>query len=162
MKAKTLPSIHVILKPSFVILGCYFLISMLCCLSIVIAPIPNLIKALSLVMITLSFLYIVLRDALLLLPWSWQSATVSSLGELRLVNQRNQVFDVDLLPSTFNHPILTVLNFKRIPLEMGWRNSVLITQLQVYDKDAYRRLRVWLKWWPHQVDSEDAFEVLGE
>jgi hypothetical protein len=156
MKEKTLPPIHVILKPSYIILGYYFIISILCCVSIFIVTIPSSFKVLSLVTITLSFIYIVLRDVLLLLPWSWQSVSVTSLGELRMVNQKNQVFDIDLLPSTFNHPVLTVLNFKRIPFNMGWSSSALITQWQVYDVQAYRRLRVWLKWWPHQVAS-DAF-----
>jgi hypothetical protein len=156
MKEKTLPSIHVILKPSYVILGYYFFISTLCCVSILIVMIPSIVKVLSLVIITLSFIYIVLRDVLLLLPWSWQSVTVTSLGQLRLVNQKNQVFDIDLLPSTFNHPFLTVLNFKRMPFEMGWCSATLITPWQVYDMQAYRRLRVWLKWWPHQ-DRSDVF-----
>ena len=154
MKVQTLPSIHLTLKPSFIILGCYFFISILCCISIYISDIPLYLKVLGLILVTVSLLYIVLRDVLLYLPWSWQTIHVSSLGVLTLVNKRNQSFQVSLLPSTFIHPVLTVLNFKKTPFLMGWCHSVMLTPWQVHNQQSYRRLRVWLNWWPHQLHDE--------
>jgi hypothetical protein len=159
MRERTLPSIHIVLKPSFIILGLYLLISILSCLSIVISPLAILIKLLSLILVILSLVYIILRDVLLVLPWSWQSINIAASGELRLLNNRQQQLTVAVLPSTFNHPWLTVLNFKRTTVAMGWRSSVVLTRWQVHDRQAYRRLRVWLKWWPHQAE-DDALAVL--
>jgi len=152
MKAQTLPSISITLKPSFVILGCYFLISILCCISIYISSITSIVKILSLIIVVICFTYVVLRDVLLYLPWSWHVISVTSIGELRLKNKRNQIFKIQLLPSTFNHPVLMVLNFKRTPFLLGWRCSVMLTPWQVDDVQAFRRLRIWLKWWPHHPD----------
>lgn len=152
MKAQTLPSVHVVLKPSIVILGCYFLISILSCISIYISSMSMVVKALSIAIVASAFAYIVMRDALLILPWSWHAVSVTSLGELRLENRKKEIVETQLLPSTFNHPFLTVLNFKRTSRSSGWRNSVMLTPWHVIDPYAYRQLRVWLKWWPHQID----------
>ncbi|HAF00489.1 MAG TPA: hypothetical protein DCO68_02375 [Methylophilaceae bacterium] len=148
-----MPAISIVLKPSYLMLGCYAGVSILSCMALLLTDIPIIAKMLLVSICILLLIYIVMRDALLLLPWSWHKLEVNSQGELRLVNRRMQVFTLSLAESTFIHPYLTVLNFKGLS---GWKrqHSVVLTRWQVHDLQQFRQLRTWLKWWPHTSDSK--------
>lgn len=150
MKNRLLPAIDVAMKPSLLLLSALSIISILSCFGIGLLLIPFSIKLFGVVIIIFSTLYYILRDALLLLPWSWHRIEVSSIGELRLTNKQGQQFLPDLAPTSFIHPLLVILNVKHpikpILLRRNLPSVVLFTKPS---SQQHRQLRVWLRWWKH-------------
>lgn len=146
MKPHTVPAISLVLKPSYLLLGLYSGIAMLSCVAVGVVALPWLLKALLLSLIIIATMYSVMRDVLLCLPWSWRQVVLSSQGKLTLVNASLDVFTPQLKASSVNHPLLTVLHFKRGTKRFGWQTSLMLTPSLVQDADQFRRLRVWLKW----------------
>jgi hypothetical protein len=135
-------AIHLQLKPSRLMLGLLSLISIICFWILLALPIAAVIKFTGMLLIVTSSIYFILRDALLLLPWSWQDLEVDSKGMLSLTNQRGQQFQPILDATTFIHFKLIILNFKR----SGLRLLPLILLADQSNADDVRRLRVWLRW----------------
>ena len=160
-KNKLNQAIKITLKPSLWLLGLLSSISILSVVAVAVLPISLLLKCLMAVTIVCSTFYYILRDALLLLPWSWQTLEVNSGGELRLMNSRGQQFAPMLDATTFIHPWLVIINLKnpiegRGLLKMRLPSVVLFLDA-LYTEPAseqHRQLRVWLRWWKH--DSIDA------
>ena len=88
-------------------------ISMLCCWILLVLPMATTLKLMAIMLVLVSSIYFILRDTLLLLPWSWQFLEIDSKGKLTLINQRGQQFQPALANSTFIHAKLVILNFKR-------------------------------------------------
>jgi hypothetical protein len=153
MKNKLLPAIDVVIKPSLLLLSALSAISILSCLGVSILPIPFLIKLLLLALIIFSTVYYSLRDALLLLPWSWHRIEVSSDGQLKLTNMRGEQFNPSLEASIFIHSYLVIMNVK--PLGFNQKFSTLqLHAVVLFTEPAcqqQRQLRVWLRWWKHDV-----------
>ncbi len=146
---QVMPAIELALQPSRLLLGILLLISMLACFCVIIVAIPFAIKLCLLTIIVFSTVYFVLRDALQVLPWSWQQLVVSSKGELRLINQRGQQFKPVLHASSFIHPWLVILNTSNTD-DAKWFGSFLTPVLVLpRNVDQHRQLRVWLRWWKH-------------
>lgn len=57
--------------------------------------------------------------------------------------QSGEIVEVDLLPSTYVHPLLVILNF--VSLENNRRQSVPLLQ-EMVGKQTFRQLRVFLRW----------------
>lgn len=146
MKTRIVPAIHLMLKPSYWILGCYVLVSMLSLMGVLLATIPHLLKYGIAFAVIIATIYAILQDVLLRLPWSWKLVEVTSQGKVRIHNQRGDMLEVALLTSTVSHPWLTILRYKRLPYRQAWRNSLMVTPWQVQDAQQYRKLRVWLNW----------------
>lgn len=143
------------LQPSYLLLGLLLGISILACASVIIVGIPFGIKLCLLAIIIFACVYFVLRDALLVLPWSWQLVEVDTTGELRLTNQRDQQYLPALHASTFIHPRLIILNVNNDD-KRKWFHLALNPVLVFPNvKEAHRQLRVWLKWWQHSGDGTD-------
>lgn len=143
------------LQPSYLLLGLLLGIAILACASVIIVGIPFGIKLCLLAIIIFACVYFVLRDALLVLPWSWQLVEVDTTGELRLTNQRDQQYLPALHASTFIHPWLIILNVNNDD-KRKWFHLALNPVLVFPNvKEAHRQLRVWLKWWPHSGDGTD-------
>lgn len=106
--------------------------------------------------IIFSTIYYTLRDALLLLPWSWYRIEVSSVGLLRLTNKQGQQFNPELNPTSFIHPLLVILNVKQIEskqtLFAGSLPAVVLFMLPTCQQ--HRQLRVWLRWWKHDFTGK--------
>ena len=100
----------------------------------------------------LSSNYFICRDALLLLPWSWQRLEVNNKGELTITNKRGQQFQPALAPSSFIHAACTILNFKRVGFNLAHLPVILMTSAE--NADELRRLRVWLRWFKHEKTQE--------
>ena len=143
-------SIKIKLQPSYVLLDVLLSISMLACVSVIIVAIPFWIKLCLLAAIIFSTVYFILRDALLVLPWSWQVIVVTTSGELRLTNSQGEQFTPALHATTFIHPWLVILNLQKAELDKWFHlplNPVLVFPSQ--QEAQHRQLRVWLKWWIH-------------
>lgn len=160
MKKQVMPAIDIALKPSFMLFGALLLLAMLACIAVIIVAIPFAIKLFLLTIIIFSTVYYSLRDALYLLPWSWQRVQVTSLGQLRLTNQRGQQFTPDLHATCFIHPLLIILNTSIENLRTQRLPAVLLFS-QANDKQ-HRRLRVWLRWWQHDSTSTAIGSIMKE
>lgn len=155
MKNRTLQAIDIALKPSRLLLGALGVISILSCLVILTLPLSLFGKLLLLAIVIFSSIYYTLRDALHLLPWSWQRVEVSSVGQLILTNQRGQQFTPELSATSFIHPSLIIINTKRAPLKQHLFTPVLPAVLLFSEPGCqqHRQLRVWMRWWKHEVPS---------
>lgn len=156
MRHDLLQPIHIKLLPSKLLLGLLLAISIVACAIILGLPIPlDLLnsfttKLVIIALILVSSAYFIMRDALLMLPWSWQSVAVDSKGELTITNKRSQQFQPTLGSSTFIHAAFTILNFKREGIKFALTPVILMANAE--SENELRRLRVWLRWFKHQDD----------
>ena len=146
-------AIHIKFKPSYLILGLLCAISMLCCWILLVLPMATTIKLLAILLVVMSSIYFILRDVLLMLPWSWQRLELDSKGQLTLINRRGQQFQPALAETTFIHAKLIILNFKPDSFKLPIPPVILLlTQENIDEK---RRLRVWLRWAKHNTQYQD-------
>ena len=158
MRHNLLQAIHIKLMPSKLMLGLLLAISIVACSIIVSLPIAlGLLnsfttKLLIITLILLTSAYFIYRDALLMLPWSWQSVAVDSKGELTITNKRGEQFQPALCSNTFIHAACTILNFKRVGFKLALLPAIIMTSAE--NENELRRLRVWLRWFKHQDSAE--------
>ena len=158
MKPALLQVIHIQLMPSYLLLGLLSGISIACCWIVLQQAISADIKLLIIALIIVSSAYFMVRDALLLLPWSWKVLEVDHNGELTIVNQRGQQFQPTLAASCFIHEACTILNFKDSGFKFNaFEYNVFRLGLQAViffsiskNDNELRRLRVWLRWFKHR------------
>lgn len=159
MRAILPKAIQIKLTPSYLLLGLLGGVSIACCAIILLQPMVLAIKLLIIALIVLSSAYFMLRDALLLLPWSWQKLEVNNKGELSISNRRGQQFQPALAASTFIHAACSLLNFQRSECKLGGFKLALppvILFEYANNRDELRRLRVWLRWFKHlEVDNQE-------
>jgi len=106
-------------------------------------PLLMLIKALFLVLILVSTIYLVLRDALLALPHSFQRLILNSKNEIILEQKNGKQLVCRVLPDSVVFDGFTVL---RLKLKGDWLPRSLILLSNSADADVFRRWRVWLRW----------------
>lgn len=94
--------------------------------------------------------YHIARDALLRMPWSITALEVSSKGSLRYLPRAGDWIEAEVLGDSFVTPWLTVLNL-RLPERRFARHVVVLPD--AVDAEAYRGLRVWLRWGSQAVDE---------
>jgi hypothetical protein len=146
MKTRIIPAISVVLKPSQLILGCYVGISMLSAIALILTRLSGVLQCVLIFVVIIATIFTVLQDVLLRLPWSWHQIELSSHGQLKLTMKNGEIFNVELKPTSINHPWLTVLQFQLVGTGISARNTAMFTPWQVTDLSQYRKLRVWLKW----------------
>lgn len=138
-------------------LGLLSFISIICCWILLALPITPMIKLMAILCVVASSLYFILRDALLMLPWSWQTLALDIKGRLTMTNQRGLQAQPVLADHTFIHAKLTILNFKRAGIGFGLPPVILFTDLA--NTDEVRRLRFWLRWASqHSKQTQDNLE----
>jgi hypothetical protein len=106
-------AIRIQFKPSELMLGLLSLISIVCSWILLALAIAPMIKFVGILVVIASSIYFILRDALLMLPWSWQVLELDTKGQLTLIDKRGEKFRPALAESTFIHTKLMILNFKR-------------------------------------------------
>ena len=154
--------IHLQLMPSYLLLGLLSGISIACCWIVLQQAISADIELFIIALIVVSSIYFIVRDALLMLPWSWKVLEVDHNGELTIVNQGGQQFQPALAASCFIHEACTILNFKGSGFKFnglkyhGFKYNVFRLGLQPVilfsrskNDNEIRRLRVWLRWFQH-------------
>jgi len=165
MKPVLQQTIQIKLTPPYLILGLLTSVSIACCAIVLLQPIALAIKLVIIALIVLSDVYYILRDALLLLPWSWQKLEVNHKGELIISNRRGQQFQPALDSNTLIHAACSILNFKRFEFKNGGLRLALppvILLTNAENADELRKLRVWLRWFKHekphnQQDSQEDY-----
>ena len=145
-----LQAIHIKLKPSKLLLGLLLTISIVAYVIILSLPITLFLKLVIIALILASSVYFILRDALLLLPNSWQIVEVDSKGELTISNKNGLKFQPTLSASSFIHAACTIINFKREGFKFVLPAVILLSSAE--NENELRRLRVWLRWFKHQDD----------
>lgn len=151
MKAQLQP-IFIKAEPSLLLMGLLLAIAMLSCAIITIMPLNISLKMALCLLVIGSSGYCILRDALLVLPWSWQLIQVNIHGELTVTNKKGQQFKPKLRANSFIHECLTILNFSQV----GFKNSIPSIMLLNIKHDEMRKLRVWLRWFKHDNKLEIA------
>lgn len=87
--------------------------------------------------------YLILRDALFFLPWSWCSMTLNSKDEVILKRNDGLSFIAEIQMDSVVMPFLMVLNVK---LNGYYFSRPLIVLKDSAEANEFRRWRVWLKW----------------
>jgi hypothetical protein len=140
-------AIRIQFKPSELMLGLLSLISIVCCWILLALAIAPMIKFVGILVVIASSIYFILRDALLMLPWSWQVLELDTKGQLTLIDKRGEKFRPALAESTFIHTKLMILNFKRAGANFALAPVIFL--FRQTNTDELRRLRVWLRWAKH-------------
>ncbi len=154
MRAQLNQAIEITFEPSILLLGLLLSIAIVSAIIVAMLPITFLIKLAIIALIVLTSFYYILRDCLLLLPWSWQSVEVNHAGKLRLTNQQGQQFSPKVHACSLVNAQLIVLNFEGKSIKKGIFNHLpsLILFLNATNAEQHRQLRVWLRWWKHIND----------
>ena len=138
------------LQPSQLLLGLLSAVSIASCVILAQLPLSIFIKLVLIGLVVISTIYFALRDVLLRLPNSWKRLEVSSQGVLKLTNYRGENVEPILATSSLIHGFVTILNFKY------WRLPPVILFTNSANQEELRKLRVWLRWWKHQGDFNEA------
>jgi toxin CptA len=131
------------LKPSYWLAGLLAVSSLGACIIVLCMPMPVSVKIFICVPVVLAAAYYIAQDALVLLPWSCTDLALNTKGELLVTRKDGLVSLAGVLPSSFVAAYLTVLILKTGASR--WRRNLLLTPDRV-DAEAFRRLRVWLRW----------------
>ena len=144
MKTILHQAIHLPLKPRYLMLVLLIIISIASGLIILFLPLLFVFKLVMILCILASSIYFILRDALLMLPNSWQFLDIDTKGELTITNRCKQLLSPILADTSFIHNQLVILNFKSSGFKFSLPPIILFT---TYDNaNSLRRLRVWLRW----------------
>jgi toxin CptA len=131
------------LKPSYWLAALLAASSLGACIIVLCMPMPISLKIFICVPVVLVATYFIAQDALILLPWSFTDLALNTKGKLLVTRKNGLVSSTSVLPSSFVAAYLTVLNLKINGSR--WRRNLLLTPDRV-DAEAFRRLRVWLRW----------------
>ncbi|HZV62320.1 MAG TPA: protein YgfX [Methylophilaceae bacterium] len=146
--------IHLDLKPSILLAGILTGAGLGACLILVFMPLALGLKLFLGVLVMVSSTYHVM-DALLGLSWSLVGLELNSKGELHVRCKDGKKQSATVLGDTVVLPYLTILNLK--VGNSRWRRHMLITPERV-EPDAFRQLRVWLRWGRQASSDAGALE----
>lgn len=102
-------------------------------------------KMLAITMILGTAVYTVSWKAWLRLPWSYVGLRINSKNELQLSCRNGQLVAVQVADSSVVTPYLTVIRIKKSPTFLHSKAIILLPD-HIANQDAYRELRVWLRW----------------
>lgn len=106
------------------------------------------IKLLMSIAILSTALYAICLHGLLVLPWSCLALRVNSDNTLTLMLGSGRQLQATVCLSSVVTPYLSVVNCKvqDAPIFMRWFSPHLVLLPDRLDQEAYRQLRVWLRW----------------
>jgi toxin CptA len=115
------------------------------------------LKILICVPVIAATVYFIAQDALLRLPWSLVAIDLNHNGQLYVMDVRGRKYAASVLPGSFVAAYLSVINFRLDGDDAGTalrrRNCLLIPQR--VDRDAFRKLRVWLRWHSEKIPESE-------
>lgn len=130
------------------LLGLFYLGAAVC---VVIVPLPGLLQAVLVAMLAAAASHALWRHGLGRHPRAIRRLDLDAEGRVYLIDGSGQAQPARILASSVVTPWLTALAFAT---ETG-RRSLLLTPERV-DAEAYRRLRVWLRWGWHPAAPDSA------
>lgn len=140
--------IHIKLTRSGLLLMLLLAISFTNSIILLALPFAPMVKLLAILVIIVSCVYYMARDALLILPSSWQFLNVNAKGELTITNKRGVTYEPALAASSFIHAKLIILNFQSARFKWAIPSVLMGLNLRNTDEMQHelRRLRVYLRW----------------
>jgi len=135
--------VHLSLKPSYWLATILGISSLGACIIVICMPMPISLRIVICVPVILAALYFIAEQALVLLPWSLTGLALNAKGELSAMRKDGLNSAASVQPSSFVAAYLTVLNLK--VSDSRWRKNLVLTPDRV-DAEAFRLLRVWLRW----------------
>lgn len=130
-------------KPSRLLGGVLAMAGTGTCAILILMPIDSTLKLIFGLMILLATGYHLLDKSLLRLPWSCTGLVLNTQGELTVSTRTDAEQKITVLPSSFIASYLTVLNYQ---VEGRYRRRSILLLSDNVDADAFRQLRVWLRW----------------
>lgn len=149
MQQPLIPPITIEMMRSTLLLGLQSAIAIVSAFCISQLPVSGPLKLLAMIALSATTLYFIMRDALLLLPWSWRAIRVDSQGVLHLTSRKGVTIQPLLSATTFIHPQLIILNLQATA-GLRARKAPVILFAEQTTQQNHRRLRVWLLWWNKQ------------
>lgn len=136
-------AIHAALRPSRMLAVLLGTAGLGACLLVAMLPLPLWGKLVFGAVAMSCTFYHISRDALLRMPKAITALEVSSEGAMRCMARDGTWTNVVVLGDSFVTPWLTVLNL-RLPERRFARHLAVLPD--AVDAEAYRGLRVWLRW----------------
>lgn len=118
------------------------------CAILILLPCIMLIKLLMMTVVAAASIYHILRDALLILPWSYHSISINRQHEVTLIQKSGRMVQVNVCHDTVVIPGFTMMNCQD-QAGNGLKKLLPIHVLIVPDMvsaEYYRQLRVFLRW----------------
>lgn len=136
-------------KPSFILSTAIFLMSVMSSWILYVVNLSLFIQCFSLVLIWLAATYAIIKDGLLLLPWSLVKLHVNAKNQLSVIRKDGQVLsDLSLKDDSIVTPLLTIVHFRL--KNTTWAQRLFSQRFLILpdsvDAEAFRQLRVWLLW----------------
>jgi toxin CptA len=136
-------------KPSFILSIAIFLMSVMSSWIVYVVNLSLSIQCFSLLLIWIAAIYAIIKDGLLLFPWSLAKLHVNAKNQLNVIRKDGQVLsDLSLKDDSVVTPLLTIVHFR--PKNTTWAtrlfNQRFIILADSVDAEAFRQLRVWLLW----------------
>lgn len=138
--------IHLVLQPSRMLTVLLLSVSLAACLILLCMPVLSWLKALAILLISLATIWHVAKNALLLLSKSIIKLELTSEAEFFVTQRDGQKIKAEVLTTSFVAWYLVMLNLK-LPDGRLVRHVVLMPDM--LDGEAFRQLRVWLRWGHH-------------
>ncbi len=143
-------SLAVTLRPSRQLAALLGLAGVACSALSAVLPVPVGIRVLLVLAVLLSMGYAIAHQALRRMPWSIDALEVGADNVLRVHLRRDGWREAQVLDSSYVTPWLVVVHLR---LE-GARLMQPVTIIgDMADRDALRRLRVWMKWGRAHADA---------
>ena len=139
------------LKPAYLLAMTLASVALLAIGLVLLMPLPSAAQVTLIAVVACAAAWHI-ADLLLQLPGSLVSLELNGKRELHVMRKDGKTHQVEVLPESFVAPYLTILNL-RISGKILHRH-LLITTDRV-DAEAFRQLRVWLRW-GNQISSRVA------
>lgn len=143
--------IHLVLQPSRMLTVLLLSVSLAACLILLCMPVLSWLKALAILLIGLATIWHVAKNALLLLSKSIIKLELTTKAEFFVTQRDGQKIKAEVLTTSFVAWYLVMLNLK-LPDSRLVRHVVLMPDM--LDGEAFRQLRVWLRWGHHASAPE--------
>lgn len=143
--------IHLVLQPSRMLTVLLLSVSLAACLILLCMPVALWLKALAILLVSLATIWHVAKNALLLLSNSIIKLELTTKAEFFVTQRDGQKIKAEVLTTSFVAWYLVMLNLK-LPDSRLVRHVVLMPDM--LDGEAFRQLRVWLRWGHHASAPE--------
>lgn len=144
-------------KPSALLIAILASFTALTCFMVMLVDVVWQWRLILLLGLGLSAAYAIGMHGLLLWPWSVVMLTVNAKNELQLYRKDGVRMLAQLQASSVATPYLTILQVHALQdgaEKARRRHQAVIVLPDKVEKEAYRQLRVWMRWGNHNKSSQ--------
>lgn len=143
-----------IFKPSYYLLAILAGMGLGCLLILLLVPMPVLMKLALMLLVLCSTAYNIFKYALLRLPGSCLQLRMTADSQCFVTLEDGTETEVQIQPHSFVASYLTIINYKQ-PGKFWQQHAVILPDS--LDAEAFRMLRVNLRWGYREGAAADAF-----